>query len=227
MENLQFILKKTNYVRYAGNKEKAFQSVRNLIKNLSEEQVRDLQDDLARIYAYFIPPVPKVPKKVFDWAAKAVDPKSPKNESIRYVYVNGRRIIGTDGFRIHVAPNKEGLEDGFYNRNGEKVYERDIFTFPAYESIIPSDMEEGGRRLLEVNIKSLEKGESLNQGKVTHYYKLPIEEDLFIAISVKYLNDAASIAKDGILRYSVLSKTDPVAFDFGEGRIAVIMPMNV
>lgn len=81
-----------------------------MVKNLAEKPA-DLET-LAALYAYFLPPIPKTAKTPEEWIFKAVAKKDVRHY-LKYAYSDGKRLIGTDGHRLHFAPTS--LPEGYYD----------------------------------------------------------------------------------------------------------------
>lgn len=85
------------------------------------------------LYKYFSPAVPKKAKKAWQWVAKAVGVKDVRYY-INFLYSDGRRLIGTDGHRMHWI--ETDLEPGYYC---PKTLERVVCDgrFPDIDRVIP------------------------------------------------------------------------------------------
>lgn len=93
------------------NKAHAFRVVRNLIASGNAPN----DEQLAILYGYFQPAVPKKPKTVFDWVALALG-KNDVRRQINMLHVKNGVLYATDGHRIHYAPTE--LADGCYDKSG-------------------------------------------------------------------------------------------------------------
>ena len=100
------------------------------------EQCPDMETDLAQLYTYFMPSIPKKPKTPFDWVAKAIGKKDVRYY-LNWVHVTTEFITATDGHRMHRAPNVTHLAPGFYDAHGHKIHEPDYAKFPDVERIVP------------------------------------------------------------------------------------------
>ena len=110
-------------------KEKAQEIIKDIYWNYPE-----LAEPMAMLYSYFMPPMPKRAKSLFEWVAKAtkLDDIGP---IYRFVYCDGSFIVGTDGHRLHYAPT-DGRETGYYHPiTGDKVQEDS--RFPDWQRVIP------------------------------------------------------------------------------------------
>jgi hypothetical protein len=94
--------------------------------------------ELAKLYKYFVPSLPKKPKNNFQWAALACEKKknTPDYEIFRHVRVTKEKIVATDTFRLHQAPNDNDLAPGFYNHVGDKVLDLDELNYPEVDEIM-------------------------------------------------------------------------------------------
>ena len=93
----------------------------------------ELKEQMAMLYSYFMPAMPKRAASMFEWVAKATDAKD-RRVIYRYVYCDGS-LIGTDGHRMHYALT-DGREVGYYHPiTGDKVQEDT--RFPDWQRVIP------------------------------------------------------------------------------------------
>lgn len=227
MTALSRIAESARNVRFVRNKAMAFNSVKTIIENLTEEQERELHGELARLYATFQPAAPKKPKTLFDWVAKAVGWKD-KRQYLRFIYVTDERMIGTDGHRVHIAPNQDGLEPGYYDANGVKVHNPDFAKFPEIDRVVPTQLTSHGRKIVKAKISDIETGAFTSNKTVFNYYKFQLEDN-FVAFNMSYVNDMLSLEDDdAVMHWSIGAATDVVAMaDLSHGREACIMPMRV
>jgi hypothetical protein len=94
----------------------------------------ELKEQMARLYSYFMPPMPKRVASMFKWVAKATYAKD-RRVIYRYVYCDGSFLIGTDGVRLNYVPS-DGREVGYYHPiTGDKVQEDT--RFPDWLRVIP------------------------------------------------------------------------------------------
>lgn len=104
----------------------------NIIREVINQHGTVTDYDLAKLYQFFMPPVPKQ-KNDFDWVYQAVGTEEARYY-LNYVYVDDTVMVATDGHRLHLAPNPE-LANGFYDKMQNKI---DIdATFPDYTRVIP------------------------------------------------------------------------------------------
>jgi hypothetical protein len=93
------------------------------------------RDQLTSLYSFFEGAMASTKTlSVPQWVRLAVSAKDVRYY-LMYLYCDGRRIICTDGHRIHIAPNEAGLEVGFYDANMIKT-EVDA-DFPNIDQAIP------------------------------------------------------------------------------------------
>lgn len=133
---------------------------------------------------YFAPSVPKRPKDVFDWVAKAVADDRDVRTYLRYVYVENGEIVATDGHRMHIG--ETDLPNGYYcpkTRLRVDVYAK----YPQYKRVIPK----------RANMKLAEEfspGVKIIKKKEIFYFMVGD-----VAINQVYLNEA--LAKPGETYY--------------------------
>lgn len=110
-----------------------------ILKTLADQYPESIPD-LAKLYTYFMPPLPKKVTSNFQWVAQAMARKDVRYY-LNYVYVTSSQFICTDGHRLHVAPNDTGLVPGFYFANGDIAHDTDYAKFPDWERILNPDKE--------------------------------------------------------------------------------------
>ena len=94
----------------------------------------ELKEQMAMLYSYFMPAMPKRAVSMFEWVAKATNAKD-RRVICRYVYCDGSFLIGTDSFRLNYVPS-DGRDVGYYHPiTGDKVQE--CTCFPYWQSVIP------------------------------------------------------------------------------------------
>ena len=94
----------------------------------------ELKEQMAMLYTYFMPPMPKRAVSMFEWVAKATNAKCT-NPVLKFVYCDGSFLIGTDSHRLHYALT-DGREVGYYHAiTGDKVQEDS--RFPDWLRVIP------------------------------------------------------------------------------------------
>ena len=98
----------------------------------------ELKEQMARLYSYFMPAMPKRAVTSFEWVAKATNAKCT-NPVLKFAYCDGSFLIGTDSYRLHYAP-ADGREVGYYHAiTGDKVQEN--ASFPDWRRAIPSNKD--------------------------------------------------------------------------------------
>lgn len=222
MATLSQIAEASRSVKTPANKGMAFKAVQTIARSLTDQQREELYSELARLYAAFRPALPKKPKTHFEWCAKAAGWKDVR-EYLRYVHVTEERMVGTDGHRVHMAPNNDGLEPGYYDATGVKIHDLSHSPYPDIERVMVSDLRANGRKIIESKLSDLESG-SLTDGnnKIWHYYRFPNET----SINMQYMNDTVSMDTDAVIQWSVGSPNEVVALELSGGRRAALMPMR-
>ena len=198
--------------------------VRELADALPAEIWREHGESLAQLYTFFMPPKPKTARTAFEWVAlAAAGPKEFSRPFLAYVMVEPHRIYATDGHRMHVAPNDDGLAPGAYLPNGDFFATRDEFTsdvghYPEIDRVIPSAHE--WRQ--EVDLDELPIGEV--RGTVCREVPGGTWTGFF---NRKYFDEAAQ----GMGKLCLQSKGHESAMlltsiNSADGRFAVIMPIR-
>lgn len=144
--------------------------VQAFIKNLYDTASDDIKKDLAAIYKYFTPSMPKVTKCPLMWVYKAVS-KEAAREYLNHSYSDGTHLIATDGYRLHYI--KTDLEKGFYDSKGVQIdFEGN---FPDFERIVPEAKHSQEVDFSKLELKTSERGKKIIQ------YVLPLngKEHLF------------------------------------------------
>ena len=94
----------------------------------------ELKEQMAMLYSYFMPAMPKRAASMFEWVAKATCAKCDE-PVLKFVYCDGSFLIGTDSHRLHYALT-DGREVGYYHAiTGDKVQE--ATRFPDWLRLIP------------------------------------------------------------------------------------------
>ena len=87
-----------------------------------------------KLYKYFMPKTKsKVAKSAIEWCAKAVS-KKDIHEMLRYLYSDGKRLMATDGHRLHVI--ETDLDEGYYCPHTFQKVDLDT-SYPTIDRIIP------------------------------------------------------------------------------------------
>lgn len=87
-----------------------------IIQHIAELYPEHL-NNLALLYNYFMPAIPKRPKTPFNWVATAAGVADVRYY-LNYIYVTEKRIVATDGNSLHVTKNVEKSIPGYYLSNG-------------------------------------------------------------------------------------------------------------
>lgn len=223
MTTISEIAEASRSVKKATNKGMAFEAVQTVARALTDQQREDLWRELARLYAAFRPALPKKPKSNFEWCAKAAGWKDVR-ESLSYVHVTEERMVGTDGYRVHMAPNNDSLEPGYYDAAGVKIHDLSHSRYPDIERVMVSDLRANGREIIESKLSDLESGSFIDgNNKIWHYCRFPNETN----VNMQYMSAAVSMETDAVIQWSVGSPNDVVALELPGGRRAVLMPMRV
>jgi hypothetical protein len=144
-------------------------------------------DQLTTLYSYFMPAIPNKPKTVYQWLNK-IKAKNDVRRYLNYVYCDGGRLCATDGHRLLVTPNDDGLAIGFYDEAMNHVG-TDIGTYPNLDRIIPATSNKTHEVVyIPTELKGLE------VRPFEHGYKINIFGNVWV--NRKYLLDAVSFTKD-------------------------------
>ena len=202
------------------NKKDAFSALKSIINQVGDEN----EADLATLYAFFLPPVPAKPKTPEQWVARAMA-KMDIRDYLNYLYNDGKKLIATDGHRMHFIKGHE-TKKGFYNTEMEPLDndEGQCGKYPDADRVIPklSKMDCLG----PIDIKTLEKHESNDIKAFT--YSVIKRGDEKVCVNSTYLSDAVSfmdnpvvyVSKDNINHSSIL------VVDKKKGLSSVIMPIR-
>lgn len=191
----------------------------------TQEQTAKTHEALSALYAFFIPKAPAKPKTDFQWAAKAVA-KNDARYYLNYVYVDEENIVGTDGHRLHIAKNTEGLAPGFYDTAGTHLYDPSWARFPNYKRVIPACENRGDYDQVVIYTgkqKIVDEGDrqcfDLGVELGTYPMKGP-------RVNRKYYLEAVSMEKsEGVVGH-VAGDSDSVRLDLPGDRTVVIMPVR-
>lgn len=189
----------------------------------SEHDNGELPSELVRLYAYFNgrPKAPKRAKTAFDWVAQAVSTDDTR-QHMQVVQVEENRIAATDGKRLHIASNPDGLEPGKYRADGVRLCSldsTDCGTFPNIDCVIPDDAPDCR---FTVQPAKLEAEPRSN--------RTILEPDGInkIAFNRQYLEQAALEGSDILIESKgpeKAAKVRPVNQPKGWDCVAIIMPM--
>ena len=115
--------------------------VQNIIEKLySNTDDVELRKELAEIYKFFMPAIPKRTESQTEWAFKACSKgKHAENRpQLKYTYSLNGYLYGIDGQRMHWI--KTELPEGFYDQNGKSI-DNYGYTFPAVERLTHNNEE--------------------------------------------------------------------------------------
>lgn len=170
---------------------------------------------LATLYSFFTPPIPKAPKNGFDWVARAVGGPKEIRVQLQLLYALNGVLHATDGHRVHYAPTD--LADGYYDTNGNSVTSCDI-QYPDVIRLVSSTGNDWS---------------STDQTAVVHRTIGGKQDNVLecgkVRLSQKYFNDAMSLPGtecQGVREPHQALKFEAVNLHFGNGRGAVIMPVR-
>ena len=205
MENVtQRIARKAANLDRKPIKSAAFDIVLSIIESYGATD-----EQLAQLYAFFLPPVAKI-KGPFDWLVKARG-----NKDFRYylnhVYSDGKRLISTTGHRAHVVLNDARLA-GWYDDNEQIIHPLGWATYPDIDTVLPCE-----GLGLELNIKDLA------------IHPVDLKTSLYVmpagwGMNKKYIDEACGLSPDYTLVYFAESQRCKVFYDNAE---AVIMARRI
>lgn len=138
-------------------------------------------NELAKLYKFFEPSVPKNPKTVEGWILKACADKKDI-DYLQYVYSDGETLVATNGYRLHLCRNVKWLE-GYYDKAFLPI--NLSYTYPKFENIISPERE--ARQVFKVSDIDRTSFLVLLKKKELYHYKIG---DL--KIDKKYFDDAIS-----------------------------------
>jgi len=201
------------YRHKAPKKDEVFDHIKELVKagTLPPEEA-------AILYAYFLPKggANKKDLSTEQWVALAVGKKDIR-EYLNYMYSDGKRLMASDGHRLHVAPDV-GLPAGYYDSALNRVAHLDGVSYPDVDRVIPADTDQ--REYREVTLSSLPVEDSGTKAFKT-IYRMPTGQ----GIQTKYLNEA--VGKVERFTYSSGAELGgAIKITHSDGRIAVIMPVR-
>ena len=216
-------------VPHKSKKAEAFNALRRVVHALGDAEAPDeVSLDLARLYAHFLPPLPKRPKTAFDWCAKAMA-KSDARYYLNFVHVTADEIQATDGHRLHIAPNVGGLEPGYYGAEGVHLHGPKYSKFPDTQRVRPTPDREG-RKWYTLAAGDLKTGSVVpEKGNVLHWYELPTHDDESLErvhINKAYFDALVSMEPSERVHINVGGMGDSVLVELSGDRLAVMMPLR-
>lgn len=180
-----------------------------IIRDLAEQHPDSLRD-LARLYAYFMPPKPKKPKTTLQWVALAAGVKDIRYY-LNYVYVTAEHLTATDGHRLHRAPNTDNLAPGYYHPiTGDFAHPPEYSEYPDTAKVIPAPGES-----VPFELADAEPGEDA--------LGAPCYTVRGAAMNARYLRDAMTFMPAAQIQITASDKA--VRLDDGD-LLAVIMPLR-
>ena len=182
-----------------------------IIKELYAQAPDDVTSaNLAKLYSFFMPPIPKNPKTPFDWVAGAMG-SGDVRYYLNYVHVDADHIEATDGHRAHRVANTNGLPSGFYNKAGDKVHESDFANFPNVSRVIPDakDRQPEDLKVSQIPVET-------QNGVIV--YRLPNGT----AIDKRYLDKCIG---SGVATIGTWGANHSIRVDMDD-RVAAIMPIR-
>lgn len=214
------------------NKSDAFNALRRIIReveqsNIEHDDLAAATIDLARLYAHFMPAQPKRPKTAFDWVAKAMSKKDARYY-LNFVHVTPEKIQATDGHRLHIVPNVDGLEPGFYGAEGVRLHGPEYARFPDTERVQPSP-NHCGRAWHSLKLADLKTGSRTTKDGVIHWYEFPTADDESprrVHVNKSYVDQLASMDPSESLRVNAGGMGDSLLVELSGERIAVMMPLR-
>lgn len=186
------------------NKKEAHEIVRELISKGALTG-----HEAAALYAYFMPSVPARPKTPEQWVARAVAVNDVR-AYLKYLYSDGKRLIASDGHRLHLCPTE--LPEGYYDTNLQPLDSKNMGKYPDVDRVTPKDGETHTVTAEQLQVEEFGK-------PVTYVYRLPHG----VMVNKKYWDDAASHLETTTY---LVGESRAVRIDYEDGRLAVIMPLR-
>jgi len=191
------------------NKAPSKAGAQEIIRALAEQHPDSLRD-LARLYAYFMPPKPKKPKTAFQWVSAAAGVKDIRYY-LNYVYVTAEHLTASDGHRLHRAPNTDKLAPGYYHPiTGDLAHPPEYAVYPDTAKVIPAPGES-----VPFSLADAEPCESRHGG--------PCYTVSGATMNARYLQDAMAFMPAA--RIQITGADQAVRLDDGD-LLAVIMPLR-
>ncbi|MCK4870783.1 MAG: hypothetical protein KAS93_06710 [Gammaproteobacteria bacterium] len=199
----QRIARKAANLSRKPNKPAAFDIVLSIIESYgaTDEQLADL-------YAFFLPPVTKI-KSPFHWLVRARGDKDVRYY-LNHVYSDGKKTMATDGHRAHVINEKRPA--GWYDDNDQIIQDPAWATYPDVMAVLPCKGVGITLKIKELPIHTV-------SDKVFLY----VMPDGF-GMNKKYVDEACGLSPDYVLTYFTDSTRCRVVYDNAE---AVIMGRRI
>ena len=179
-------------------------AIYDIISMMIEDQKLPSDDELAMLYAYFMPTTSK-PKTLYDWVYKAV----AKNEVRIYLnaaYCDGGYIYGCNGHRLHRIKNTYDFAPGYYDQKMHKI--EDLGKYPDVSSLYRDDLGE------PVTLDEVVKVDGERDA-----YRVSDKQGL----QVRYVKDALSM---GDMTFCMVDDKQAAIADDGD-KFAMIMPIII
>ena len=161
-------------------------------------------DEIAKLYSFFMPPIPGKPKTTEQWVGKAMAIKDVRFY-LRWYYSDGERLTCTDGHRLHSMPTT--LPKGFYDKALNPV--EDQGKYPEVARVINLT----GRKEYTVLMSSLEVRPY--RSPCGFVYEMPHGG----VVDKRYWEEAAK----GQEVVTYLEANDNMLINFEDGSLAVVM----
>ena len=203
-----------------------------IVKAMADSGALDDVRDGWKLYAHFMPAVPKVPKTDFQWVASAAGRRDVRYY-LNYVYCDGKRIIGTDGARLHIADNADGLAPGYYCPKTANKVDVDA-QYPDVDRVIPKT---NAGEQFTVSRDPLDT-QAIDGGKTPVWclreVKTPSTDKFGIEMGFKMVGqwtrreyiEAALAGHDEALAVSA-DAMSAIRMDMPDGRMAIVMPVRL
>ncbi len=176
-------------------------------------------DDIERLYRYFLPAIPKTAKTPAQWIAKATSiPGNDSREFTSYLAVINGKLVATDGNRLHFTTtfdHEEFLDGKFYDPKSLNPVDIDL-QFPDIERVIPSYREDG---FVSLNLDDCEQSVIKYQGA-----DLQVVKVLDNTCNLKYLLDASG-GNETFRIQQPGDKNSPYIIESSFG-FAIVAPLN-
>ena len=233
LSTIQAVRRLARDVSAKGNKASAFAALQRIVKDLDWDALDDRGEslqDLARLYAHFLPAAPVKAKTPFAWCAKAIG-IADKRECLNYVYVTEDELVGTDGRSLHVAPNRDGMEPGFYDKAGTLLGGPTWMKYLDTKRVRPNP-QAGYRDWYSYARSNLEiVSRPGKNGRVSHAYIFPATQglpgdDRPVPIAQHLVDRLYSMNPDGAIYFSVGTSKASILAHLDGDRVAVLMPLN-
>ncbi len=184
----------------------------------------DLLLGLARLYAHFLPKPGKRARTTWQWVAMAMA-KDDVRYYLNYVYVTEEEIVATDGHRLHIAPNVEGLTPGYYDAAGNRIHAPDYARYPDFKRVQP-DPQARGREWYDCTMDELP---LIAESAKLSRYELPTavsNDHNRVHINAKYVQQLFGMDPNELIGINVGGMGASVLAKLGHDRTAVLMPMR-